>query len=260
MERVVFASAADLGNQLALEIVRGLQEARSAGRPYLLGCPAGRSGKSTYSALARIVGQRQMLLSSLFIISMDAYVTRRSERFIHVPRDQHHSCERFIHDEIVGPLNEGTTVGGRISDEHVWMPDPNDPWDYERRIESMGGIDLFILASGSTDGHVGFNPPGATRDSKTRIVALAESTRKDNLKTYPDFASVDSVPEYGVTVGISTIAELSRRAVLVLPGEEKAMAYQRVFGANGYDPTWPSSIVADCRDGVVYADRFAAGM
>jgi glucosamine-6-phosphate deaminase len=255
---VVFATPRDLAIQLALEIARELRSAAAVGRPHLLACPAGRSALATYRALAGIVAEWRIPLGHLVVLSLDAYVTAGPGGFRHVAADLHYSCERFVAEQIVGPLNRGLPAPHRVPRRNVWLPSPDRPDDYDARIRRHGGIDLLIIASGSGDGHVGFNSPGAARETVTRLVALPESTRRDNLRTYPAFTSVDEVPAHGITMGIATMVDLSRRAVLVLPGAEKATAWRRVLDSRSYDAAWPASVVAACADGVVYADREAA--
>src|SRR5207237_3790602 len=121
----------------------------------------------------------------------------------------------FALREIAAPLG--------IPEERVWLPDPQDPSAYDERIAAAGGIDLFLLASGASDGHVAFLPPGSPRDGGTSVVELAETTRTDNLATFPRFAALDEVPLHGVSVGLATIAG-ARAARLVLHGPGKREA------------------------------------
>ena len=51
----------------------------------------------------------------------------------------------------------------------------------------LGGIDIFLLASGSSDGHVAFNNVYSKLSQKTHITKLSIKTRKDNMKTFPNF-------------------------------------------------------------------------
>jgi glucosamine-6-phosphate deaminase len=122
-----------------------------------------------------------------------------------------------------------------------------------------GGVDLFVLATGATDGHIGFNPPGSPAHSRTRVVKLAEPTRRDNLHTFPTFGHrLDRVPKYGVTVGIGTIRDLSKRAVMVAHGAHKADAVERVAAADGYEPQWPATVLVECAQPGLFVDRVAA--
>ncbi|MFM1966243.1 MAG: hypothetical protein RL134_1968, partial [Actinomycetota bacterium] len=202
-ELTVFPDAEDMGTALASEIAAGIEDASAHGRRYLLGCPGGRSPRTTYAALARIVAERSLDLSHLVIVMMDDYAERDGDVFRRVDPALHCSVEGFALREIVGPLDRAARVG--IPPEHLWVPDPADPESYDARLRDAGGVDLFILASGDSDGHIAFNPPGTSRDSRTRIIELAESTRRDNLGTFPEFGSLDAVPRYGISVGVATI-------------------------------------------------------
>ncbi len=250
----IFEDENALGRALAQKICDGLREATEEGRKYLLGCPGGRSLLSTYGALAGVAAQQQVDLSPLVVVMMDDYVIPIRGGYVHVPIDAHYSCRRFATEEIGKPLSH---LPGAPRRDRIWMPDPNDPPAYDRRIADAGGIDLFLLASGASDGHVGFNPSGSPRDSATRIVELSTPTRTDNLRTFPAFDSVDDVPTHGVTVGIGTIAGLSRSAVMVCLGAEKRAAAGRISSARSYDPSWPATIVTEVPDAQLWIDSCA---
>ncbi len=250
----IFEDEKSLGWALASRIVDGVRRAGWQGRNYLLGCPGGRSLLSTYRALPKVVAQQPVGLSPLVVVMMDDYVIQNRSGYLHVPIDAHYSCRRFATEEIGKPLAHLPGAPGR---DRIWMPDPADPAAYDRRIADAGGIDLFLLASGASDGHVGFNPSGSPRDSTTRIVELSTPTRTDNLRTFPEFDSMDEVPTHGVTVGIGTIAELSRSAVMVCLGAEKRPAAERISSPRSYDPSWPATIVTEIPDAQLWIDPLA---
>ena len=91
--------------------------------------------------------------------------------------------------------------------------------DYERAIAEAGGVDLQILGIG-TDGHIGFNEPGSSFASLTRVKTLTEQTREDNARF---FDSIDDVPRHCITQGLGTILR-ARHLVLLAFGEGKAEA------------------------------------
>jgi glucosamine-6-phosphate deaminase len=235
----VFDDADELGGALATEILGAY--AAAGGRRFLLGCPGGRSLRTTYRALAA----RRPDLRRLVVVMMDEYVADGAA----APAEAHYSCRRFAREELAGPLG--------LRAEQVWIPDPADPADYDERLIAAGGIDLFLLASGASDGHVAFVPPGSPRDGRTAVLALAESTRRDNVATFPEFSSVDDVPTYGVSVGLGTIGD-ARRLRLVLHGEGKRDAAARVLALDRFDPSWPASVVHDHPDAEIWLDRAAA--
>ncbi len=250
----VFRDAAALGASLADEIVAGIDEARAGGRRYVLGCPGGRSARSTYQALAeRVTGAD---LGHLVIAMMDDYVQRGTQGgWQHVAADAHYSCRRFARVEIVAPLNVAAAIG--VPREHVWLPDPADPAAYRRRLEDAGGVDLFIVATGASDGHVAFVKPGTPLESDVSIIPLAQTTRQDNMATFPDFASLDEVPDHGVSVGLGTIRAVSRRVRLIIIGEGKRLAAQRTIKAADFDPSWPATFIHRCSDAQIWVDEAA---
>ena len=205
-----FADAEELGATLAAEL--------AAEPPRLLGCPGGRSLLTTYRALPE-------LPRTTFVL-MDEYVPVP-------PRSAHYSCRCFADRELPG--------------REVWVPDPDEPEAYDERIAGAGGIDVFLLASGASDGHVAMLGPGAPRDGRTSVVELAETTRRDNLATFPEFSSLDEVPTHGVSVGLATIAA-ARALRLVVHGPDKHDAVEHLLDLDGYDPAWPVSIVHEHPD------------
>lgn len=128
--------------------------------------------------------------------------------------------------------------GGRWGQTHI--PDPSTSSNsigesclaYEQAIVRAGGIDLQILGIG-TNGHIGFNEPGTTPWSRTRVVKLSEETRAANAR---HFGSINDVPQFAITMGISTILEADA-IVLLASGASKAAAVRRAL-------TGP--IAADC--------------
>jgi glucosamine-6-phosphate deaminase len=243
---------------LAGEIADGIESARRAGRAYVLGCPGGRTPQTVYRSLAEVIAERALELDHVIIAMMDDYAEMDEQGgFRPVDVRAHYSCVRFGRVEIVGVLNAGA-VSSVIADQNLWGPDPSNPAAYDTRLAEAGGIDLFILASGASDGHVAFNPPLSTRDSRTRVVELALTTRTDNLATFPQFDSIDDVPLYGVTVGIDTITSQARRAVMLVLGEHKQLAFAKISGASNYDPSWPATVIAVCNEPSIYADASAA--
>jgi glucosamine-6-phosphate deaminase len=247
----VFPDDQTLGLALADRIIEGIDSAAGDGRRYLLGCPGGTSPASTYRALGQLTAQRQTDLTPLVLVMMDDYVLPQSGGFAHVPFDSHYSCRRFASKEIAALMKNAV---GAPDQERIWFPDPCHPDRYDRLIEDSGGIDLFLLASGASDGHIAFNPPGSRRDSITRVVELARETRLDNMVTFPEFESLDQVPRHGVSVGISTIADLSRSAVLICLGARKQEAVRRLIAADNYDPSWPATIVTEILEAEIWID------
>ncbi len=90
---------------------------------------------------------------------------------------------------------------------------------YESLLAESGGVDLQILGIGTT-GHIGFNEPGSSFGSLTRVKTLTEQTRIDNARF---FDSLDQVPIHCVTQGLGTILR-AKHLVLLAFGAGKAEA------------------------------------
>jgi len=228
----VFETPDALGEALADLIV----ERAAARNHFLLGCPTGRTPRPVYAALAR----RKADLQHVTLVMMDEYLVGGAWA-----TTEPWSCHAFVRQQMSFGAGE------------IWFPDPADPAAYDRRIADAGGIDLFLLASGASDGHVAFNSTGSPRDSRTRIVPLSEQTRRDNLQTFPSFGALENVPRHGVTVGIATIAE-AREGIMALTGASKRLTLQRLVAASGYDPSWPATVIHECGRREIFADAAAA--
>jgi glucosamine-6-phosphate deaminase len=66
------------------------------------------------------------------------------------------------------------------------------------------------------------------------------------------------VPTRGVTVGVDTIASLSREVIMIVSGALKNKAFNRIVQASSYEPDWPATIVVECKNPTLIADRSAA--
>ena len=93
--------------------------------------------------------------------------------------------------------------------------------DYEAQIKKAGGIDLQVLGIGS-DGHIAFNEPGTSLESRTSCVYLTPSTIKDNARLF--FKGKEKeVPTRALSMGVGTIRE-AKKIVLLAFGKGKADA------------------------------------
>ena len=207
--------------------------------------------------MSRRLKETRQNLSHLVLVMMDEYLVERDHRLEYAPDDKPWSCHHFAREEIAGPLNESLPPANRIADSSIWFPDPRDPESYDHKIESAGGIDFFILASGASDGHVAFNPPGSARDTWTRIIQLSEETRRDNLQTFPAFGVLAQVPAHGISVGIATIAS-AKEAAMVVWGEGKRLTFSRLVSASRYEPAWPATVIHECAVREIWSDTAAA--
>lgn len=122
---------------------------------------------------------------------------------------------------------------------------------YENVLKTSGGVDLQILGIGQ-NGHIGFNEPGTSFESRTHVVTLDESTRIANSRF---FESLDEVPTQALTMGIKSILQ-SKQIVLLASGNGKAEAIKRLF-TEDVSEDFPASILKTHPNVVVIADQEA---
>lgn len=252
-----FPTALELGAVAAAEIAEAIAANSRSRRRYLLGCPGGRTPKPIYGELGRLCARDGIDCSGVVIVMMDDYLDPDAPAPTPVPATAHNSCRRFAEHEIRRVINQGLPDAQAVPAESVWFPDPLDPVSYDERISAAGGVDVFIAASGASDGHVAFCGPGADLDAVTSIVELAPTTRIDNLVTFPDFTAVDEVPTHGVSVGLGTIRRNSRSVWLVLHGADKARSLSRVMSTDRHDPAWPATFIHECPGAEIWSDASA---
>lgn len=258
LESIMASDEIALGKIAAELVFVELKKCYDIGNLFVLGCPGGRTPRSTYSALANLIQKNNQSLSHVVIAMMDDYAVQSNDAsFKNVDDKSHFSCKKFAYDEIRDVLNGDLPNKNQILMSNVLIPDARDPKSFEDTLMKLG-VDIFLLASGASDGHVAFNGVGSGRNERTRITPLSVETRKDNLKTFPDFASLDEVPNYGVTVGPATIVDVSKQAIMLLTGSEKNQAYKRISTATKYESDWPATIIAECSNALIIADKFAA--
>lgn len=125
--------------------------------------------------------------------------------------------------------------------------------NYEEQIRANGGIDLQLLGIGS-NGHIGFNEPGASFESYTHVVELTESTREAN-SIY--FERLEDVPKKAITMGIASIMK-SKEILLLVSGEHKYEALAKLL-TGGITEQFPASILKQHPYVTIIADEAAVG-
>jgi glucosamine-6-phosphate deaminase len=124
---------------------------------------------------------------------------------------------------------------------------------YEKKIGSYGGIRLFVGGIGE-DGHLAFNEPGSSLESKTRVKTLTEDTRVANARYFG--GDIDKVPKLALTVGVKTVMDAAEVMILV-SGHHKARALQKIV-EEGVNHMWTASALQLHPHAIIVADHDAA--
>ncbi len=125
--------------------------------------------------------------------------------------------------------------------------------DYEKLIAESGGLDLVILGIGRRTGHIAFNEPGSPFNSTTRLVKLSGETIHDNSRF---FSAMSDVPEYAISMGISTIMS-ARMIMLLASGKEKADILAKALQGPVTEQV-PASILQRHQNAIIISDEAAA--
>lgn len=251
----ILPTAGAVGEAAADDVLRAIGAARAAGRRALIGWPVGRTPRPVVAALADRARAGRLDLHDVVFVLMDDYIepvgplrtgpgASGPTVWRRIPTSAGHSCRGSAEREIVAPLAAALAPERRLDPAALWSPDPEAPAELETRVADAGGIDLFLVALGTSDGHVALNAPGSGRYSRTRVVRLPDSTRRDNLGTFASLRDLDDVPGHGVTVGLATISAAHRLCVLA-HGPDKRPVASRLVAATGFDPQWPMTVVVD---------------
>jgi glucosamine-6-phosphate deaminase len=224
MNVVVVDDAEAVGEQVAALVFRSVERDPAL----VLGVATGATPLPVYRALAR--GSADF--SAVRLVALDEYVG--------LPAGHPASYAAYVERQIASPLG--------VPPEHVVVPQGSGD-ELEQRIARLGGVGLQLLGIGR-NGHLAFNEPGSPLDSRSRVVELSESTRRDNA------AYVNSVPTHAITQGLGTILE-ARRLVLLASGAAKAeMVAAALTGP--VTPDCPASVVQRHPRVTVVLDRAAA--
>ncbi len=205
----VFDSHEQLARYVAGMIAGVIRDRAALGQKAVLGLPTGSTPVGIYRELARLHKDEGLDFSSVVTFNLDEYLGLGEDRL--------QSYRRWMHEHLFKYIN--------VRPENIYIPDGLTPperldehcrW-YEAKIREAGGIDLQILGIGR-NGHIGFNEPFSTRDSRTRVCTLDPLTRRDAAS---DFFSEENVPTQAITMGLGTILD-ARKILLIAQGEHKA--------------------------------------
>ncbi|MCZ8537371.1 glucosamine-6-phosphate deaminase [Paenisporosarcina quisquiliarum] len=195
----------------------------------VLGLATGGSPVGFYEALVKQFQQGGFTFKDAQSFNLDEYVGISP-----IDSTSYHSyMERHLFSHIDLPLESRNLPDGMA--ENI----PAECDHYEQAIVQSGGIDLQLLGIG-VNGHIGFNEPGTSFQSKTHVVELADETREENAKY---FSSKEDVPKHAITMGISTIMK-AKKIVLLAFGEHKLEAIKRLR-FEGISEDFPASILKE---------------
>lgn len=205
----VFDSDRDATRFVADAIAETIRRRSTLGQTTVLGLATGSTPVSIYRRLIHLHRDEGLDFSRVVTFNLDEYYGLAAAAL--------QSYHRFMHETFFNHVN--------VPKENIHVPDgtvaPADVnrycRNYEEAIRSAGGIDIQILGIGR-NGHIGFNEPFGSHDTRTRLITLDRVTRMDAAA---DFFKLEDVPTQALTMGIGTIFE-AKKIFLLAFGEHKA--------------------------------------
>lgn len=210
----VYASSSSASRAVAREIADLIREKSARGEKTVLGLATGSTPQAVYDELVRLHREEGLSFRDVVSFNLDEYWP--------MGPDELQSYRRFMREHLFDHVD--------IDPKNAHVPDGTIPRDdveaycerYEKAIAQAGGLDLQLLGIGRT-GHVGFNEPGSSKDSRTRLITLDKVTRMDAAS---DFFGEWNVPHQAITMGVGSILD-AKRVVLMAFGEHKAPILRR---------------------------------
>jgi glucosamine-6-phosphate deaminase len=202
---------------VAAEIAKLIREKQAANENCVLGMATGSTPIHLYAELVRMHREEGLSFQNVITFNLDEYYPIEKSAF--------QSYWSFMHRHLFNHIN--------IDPENIHLPNGNWPKEeikkycaeYENKLDEIGGVDLQLLGIG-LNGHIGFNEPGSSIYSKTRLVNLDNTTRIAN--TY-EFHNISKVPRLAITVGISNILK-AKRIILMGWGQKAAIIARSIEG------------------------------
>jgi len=241
----IVEDADEIAVLLAQRIVETIHREVAAKGHCVLGLATGSTPLGIYRELTRRHELGEVSFADVLTFNLDEYYPMAPYSI--------HSYRQYMMENFLSGID--------MNPRNIHIPDGGIPRDrvedhcreYEGRIREAGGIDLQILGIGRS-GHVGFNEPGSSPESRTRLITLDTITRRDAAA---DFFGEDNVPAEAITMGVATILD-AREIALIATGEHKAAIVRRAVEGR-VSPEVTATYLQEHAGVTVYLDLPAAG-
>lgn len=240
MRLIIQQDYEEMSSWVAQYVVDRINEHKATShKPFVLGLPTGSTPLGTYSELVRHYLEGNVSFQNVVTFNMDEYVG--------IPQNHPQSYytfmwENFFHKIDIAPENVNILDGNALD----LVKECND---YEEKITSYGGINLFLGGIGS-DGHIAFNEPGSSLSSRTRLKTLNKKTVMDNARFFD--ADISKVPTVALTVGVGTILD-AEEVLLLVSGHSKALALRHII-EEPINHIWTGSALQMHKKAVIVCD------
>ena len=179
---------------------------------FVLGLPTGSSPLGMYGNLVKAYKDKRVSFKNVVTFNMDEYV----DLDVNHPESYHSFMFNNFFSHIDCPQENIHILNGNAKDLQ------KECADYEKEIAKFGGVDLFIGGIGP-DGHIAFNEPCSSLNSRTRIKTLTTDTIHANSRFFDN--DINKVPKQALTVGVATVMD-AKEVMILVNGHNKTRALQ----------------------------------
>ena len=205
----IYHHESDASRSVAEQIAALIRDRAAQGRSCVLGLATGSTPTGVYDELIRMHREDDLSLRNVITFNLDEYYPMQPEELQSYVR----FMREHLFDHVDIPAENTHVPDGTLDESEV----ADYCRSYEAKIADAGGVDLQLLGIGRT-GHIGFNEPGSSRNSRTRLITLDHVTRRDAAS---DFFGEENVPLRAITMGVGTILD-AHQIILMAWGEGKA--------------------------------------
>ncbi len=243
MRLIIHQESLDMSQWVAQYVVDKInQHQEKSDKPFVLGLPTGGTPLGTYAELIRHYHEGNVSFQHVVTFNMDEYAG--------IPEDHPQSYHTFMWQNFFSKIDIDPANVNILDGNVVDLVQECD--DYERKIESYGGINLFLGGVGS-DGHIAFNEPGSSLSSRTRLKTLNSKTVMDNARFFD--ADTSQVPTVALTVGVGTILD-AEEVLLLVSGHSKALALRHII-EEPINHMWTGSAIQLHKKAIIVCDEAA---
>lgn len=229
-------------DSLGKEAAKIIKEAIRQKPNLVLGLASGNTPLGLYQELIKAHKKNEIDFSKIIVFNLDEYLGLSGN----YSQSYNYLLRKIFLNQINAERRNFHLLNGGVKNVEKYCQ------IYEEEIKKAGGIDLQILGIGS-NGHIGFNEPGTSFDSKTHLTELAESTIKDNARF---FGQEKDVPKRALTMGLQTIFK-AEKILLLASGPNKAdIAAKAIEGP--VTSEIPASILQKHPNAIFILDKSAA--
>ena len=240
----IYETPLEASQRIAREIVDEILLKQKKNQKILIGFATGNSPILLYKEIVKIYKNEKLSFSNVIGFNLDEYYP--------ILKTAPQNYWNFMHEHLFNHVD--------VLAENIHIP--NGEWakeeikdkclEYEELIHPFGGIDIQILGIG-LNGHIGFNEPGSSFYSKTRLIHLDYNTR---LAHVGYFSSINAVPIFAITAGIDTIMH-SKKIYLLAWGLDKSKVVAKAV-ENNITEQLPASVLQRHHNCTFILDNLAA--